>query len=491
MSDNITVLDGDGFPVFMRTKETAGVHTPVHRIEGYDPVDDMVKMKSIQKKFRDSFTSPLTDKWDVTNSGGSTTATISGGILTIASGTTAGSWVELLSKETFTIPCRIMAAVNSGATRQANTHHYLELVSVDSVTGLPDERHRVAIDIGGAASTTVTHMDTEVQNGGLAPLVGDNQTITTTNGFSIIELEPFSDEAYFHSRALDNATVGRSHSYVRQQQIPDANALYKIRVRSMNHAAWKAVTGAVGVGGAGTAIQITSAAHGYTNGATVWVECLNGVTNSGAAVRGNYTIQNVTTNTFELVGTTFGGAYVTGSGRVALAAAPTNINYQLQFINCQDYAELTAEITAGRGGIAAGQAIPVIVVTAPTTTVTGTVTANEGTLVNPSVLFRSSTADTNLVSVKGTAGTLYGVSVNNTNAAARYLKIYNKASAPVLATDIPVLVIPIPAGGTATQDFSVGLRFSLGIAMALTTGAADTDTGAVAAGEHKVALSYI
>lgn len=310
---------------------------------------------SMQKKWRDSFTAPLADNWDVVSSGGST-ASVSGGVLSLASGTTAGGFVELVSKEIFTVPLRAMFGVQSGATRQANTHHYVELVSVDAVTGLPDERHRVAFDVGGAASATVTQAVYEVQNGGLIPLASAASTVVSTATYSILELEPFADEAYFHSRAVDS-TAGRVNSYVRHQQIPDPNASFKIRVRSMNHAAWKAVSGAVA--GTGGVIRLTVTAHGYATSNVVWVECLNGVTNGGVAVRGNYTITSVDANTIELQGTTFAGTYVAGSGRVALAAAPSAISFQLQFANVQDYAELTAEITAGRGQTAVGQSIGV------------------------------------------------------------------------------------------------------------------------------------
>jgi hypothetical protein len=83
-------------------------------------------------------------------------------------------------------------------------------------------------------------------------------------------------------------------------------------------------------------------------------------------------------NTIDLTGTVFGGAYVVGSGQLALAAAPAaNINFQSQFINCQDYAELTAEVTAGRGQTVVGQGLGVILTGATaTTTNIGTVTAN-------------------------------------------------------------------------------------------------------------------
>ncbi|ADE85163.1 hypothetical protein ACTTAK_07340 [Rhodobacter capsulatus] len=239
-------------------------------------------------------------------------------------------------------------------TRHANNHQILEAVSVDPLTGLPDGKHCFGIDIGGAASTTATLMRYFSQNGGLTPLESATVTILTTASASILEIEPFSDEAYVHSRALD-ATSGRANSYVRHQQIPDPSALYKLRLRSLNHAAWKAVTGAVA--GTGGVIRLTVTAHGLATGNLVWVEYLNGVTNAGAELRGNVTVTVIDANQIELQGTIFGGSYIAGSGRVALAAAPTAVSLQMSFINCQDYAELTAEITAGRGQIVEGQAI--------------------------------------------------------------------------------------------------------------------------------------
>lgn len=78
-------------------------------------------------------------------------------------------------------------------------------------------------------------------------------------------------------------------------------------------------------------------------------------------------------------------------------------------------------------------------------------------------------------------------------AAARYLKLYNKATAPTVGTDTPVIVIPIPAGQVVKIDGgSNGIRFGTGtgIGWALTASAADSDTTAVSANEHKVAIAY-
>lgn len=105
-----------------------------------------------------------------------------------------------------------------------------------------------------------------------------------------------------------------------------------------------------------------------------------------------------------------------------------------------------------------------------------------------------SAATTNATSVKASAGTVYAVMAFNLNAAVRYLKLYNKASSPTVGTDTPVATFPIPASTTGAGfviNLDPGADFATGIALALTTGVADADTGAVAANEIFVHLVYV
>lgn len=105
-----------------------------------------------------------------------------------------------------------------------------------------------------------------------------------------------------------------------------------------------------------------------------------------------------------------------------------------------------------------------------------------------------SAASTNATSLKASAGTLYALHAVNLNAAVRYLKFYNKASSPTVGTDTPVATFPIPASATGagfTINLDPGFDFSTGIAYATTTGAADSDTGAVAANEIFVVGVYV
>ncbi len=84
--------------------------------------------------------------------------------------------------------------------------------------------------------------------------------------------------------------------------------------------------------------------------------------------------------------------------------------------------------------------------------------------------------------------------VVNVNAAVRYLKLYNKASAPTVGTDTPVLTFAIPGNtagaGTNIPVPTVGINFSTGIAFALTTEATDAGSTGVALSEIVVNLAY-
>jgi hypothetical protein len=104
-----------------------------------------------------------------------------------------------------------------------------------------------------------------------------------------------------------------------------------------------------------------------------------------------------------------------------------------------------------------------------------------------------STASTNANSVKGSAGNLYSILAIGQTASIRYLKLYNKASAPTVGVDVPVMTIAVPGniqGAGVSIPFSMGVNFSLGIGIAITSGSADNDAGAVGASDVIVNLTY-
>lgn len=106
--------------------------------------------------------------------------------------------------------------------------------------------------------------------------------------------------------------------------------------------------------------------------------------------------------------------------------------------------------------------------------------------------YLTSAASTNLTAVKASAGKLYSFEVTNTNAAVRYIRFYNKASAPVIASDSALIVAGYAVPGNGGIVVPVANRaFSTGIAFSLSTSASDTGGGSVAADELKVSLGYV
>lgn len=247
-------------------------------VAGYDSQDDMLKVKSVQKKFRDSFTgaSLNTASWASSiSSGGDGTVSQAAGTLVMTSGVVANATVTVTGKIQFSIPFRLSIGLTL-SQRIANQSFYVEVVSVDPITNAPDGKHSAAWLLDG---TTATQAKYSVQNGGLTPLVSTAQTVVTTASGGVYEIEPFADESWFHSANLD-ASTGRTNSYRRHQQIPDPNAVYVVQLR-------------------------------WVNGAT---------------------------------------------------PPATSTTATIQYLTVQDYAELTAEITAGRGHVSAGQALGVNIV---------------------------------------------------------------------------------------------------------------------------------
>jgi hypothetical protein len=96
----------------------------------------------------------------------------------------------------------------------------------------------------------------------------------------------------------------------------------------------------------------------------------------------------------------------------------------------------------------------------------------------------SAAATTNSTLVKGSAGRVFKIRGYNAKAAVAYLKLYNKATAPTVGTDTPVVTIPLKASDMFDIDFAgLGLGFATGIGFGLTGAVADADTTALVAAD--------
>lgn len=94
-----------------------------------------------------------------------------------------------------------------------------------------------------------------------------------------------------------------------------------------------------------------------------------------------------------------------------------------------------------------------------------------------------SAASTNLANLVNAACNLDELSLSNPTATAAYLKLYDKATAPVIGTDVPEVIIPIPANSFQQIPFpNTGKRFAAGLGHAITGAIAEADATAAVAG---------
>lgn len=206
-------------------------------------------------------------------------------------------------------------------------------------------------------------------------------------------------------------------------------------------------------------------------GITVLLEATN-VENPGA------------TDWFTVVGAASGS--VTGATSTPMSAAALGIDTPLGSsyrMNTAGYTYVRARLTARTAGDivarwsrGAAPVEPVPNAPAPATTVT----ANPPTGTSYNLV---TAATTNGALIVGSACNLDEVTVSNPTATAAFVKFYNKATAPTVGTDVPVLTIPVPANGIVSLAFgTIGKRFATGLGIAVTAGQAATDTAVTVAG---------
>lgn len=109
---------------------------------------------------------------------------------------------------------------------------------------------------------------------------------------------------------------------------------------------------------------------------------------------------------------------------------------------------------------------------------------------NSTHILPTTAASDNATSVATAAVDLFSIWVFNNNASLRYLKIYDKASAPTVGTDTPVLVIPLKPADFTYIEWAKGHYLSTGLAYGLTTGAANNDTNAVGTDITGLTITY-
>lgn len=170
-------------------------------------------------------------------------------------------------------------------------------------------------------------------------------------------------------------------------------------------------------------------------------------------------------------------------------APASNTDVRLHFGKVIDQTRLSVDFGAIAGSLNGSDAPPVYVVNPTSSTVTVTPPAPA------TPFFVNSLGTTNWALILTGTSSLHSLWASNIGATPAFVKLYNKATAPTVGTDIPEMIIPVPwavAWVPWTVNLSSGfiaLRFALGLGIAITGGMADNDTTAITAWQVKVKLS--
>jgi hypothetical protein len=312
MANNIQVKDAAGATKTLVTKEiSTDVHRPIHEILGYDATSDMLKVGSTTKVFRDCFPGTTLDAtaWDsAVGTGGSVTVNNN---VVLSSGTTASAETAITTDVAFRVPCRVQVGLTL-TQRIANQSFFVELISVDPVTLVPDGLNVAAILFDG---TNVSGVKNRGQfKGGTATDVTYATGATSTARKHEIELR--REEVWFHNTDAVNGTGGRSNSSRRDVVVPDPNAVYKLRLRWVN-----------GVTPPASSTDATVTFVLIVEGTEIDAQILGG---RGTLTAGHALPSYVTNSSFDIAGMishdsalgTIKPVHVGGRGRTALFTTP-------------------------------------------------------------------------------------------------------------------------------------------------------------------------
>jgi hypothetical protein len=113
-----------------------------------------------------------------------------------------------------------------------------------------------------------------------------------------------------------------------------------------------------------------------------------------------------------------------------------------------------------------------------------------GTAGGGTVFSAISAASNNATAIKASNGQVYSVQACNSNAAARYVKLYNLTTVTDCGASAEFMRFMVPAANCINFSIPAGAAFSTGISMCIVTGAADADNTSTAANEQTVNITF-
>jgi hypothetical protein len=374
----------------------------------------------------------------------------------------------LTSKSTTRPVAKIVSAVKSGTTTAT--------ITTDVVHGLI--ANKSVVDIIGCRDQTNFITTTGITIA----------TVPTSNTFTIVFGTAVTANTYGGSVSLrngSNSTVGNAAQAIQSLSI-DANGIMSV----VGSSTWSGITVGEYVNLHGVRADLTGVDLGF-DGAYVLID-LNGTTMKLKAVLnpdGTNTKNGLGINVTPAMPVT---SSVNCGGSVIMRTTGRIHDLRLEERNYK------AVKIWGQGESRTDIALPVTVQNTSTVAISGTPTvvstlnpATSGATSGATMASYILAATTNSQLVITGAKNLFTIDVSNDSATKFWLKIYNKATAPTVGTDVPVLRYLVPANTMLELQIPqyYGAYFSLGIGFATTGLVADSDTTAITAGSV-VTINY-
>ncbi len=86
---------------------------------------------------------------------------------------------------------------------------------------------------------------------------------------------------------------------------------------------------------------------------------------------------------------------------------------------------------------------------------------------------------------------VYSLDAVNTTGAIKYVRLYDKVTAPIVGTDVSKRVIAIPATSSVHLTWDAGDNYASGLGIGISGAAAYNDATAVAAHDVQLTVNYV
>jgi len=337
----------------------------------------------------------------------------------------------------------------SGASSTLQTDVNGKLITTGTLTDTQLRASALPVSLASVPSHAVTNAGTFAVQPSAGDLTSGSQTTKIVNGANTLAVDSAG-------AVTANTAPAQTYTYTFTGAVASASVL----IGPIDCSQFKELTlHSVAIGTGGNAFTVQA-----SNDSTNWI---NLATSSGAAGSGASTLFATSAQSAGVIicYPTYGSKFVRIISGLAVTAGTTTCVAQF------------SQMPSPKAFVYVGN----------------TVTVNPANSSNGFVLFNSliSSAGTNSTLVKTNSAAIGTCVLTNTTASFKFVKFFNKATAPTVGTDTPIIQFPIPPNSSLDISMSYcGMRFVLGLGYVITGGAALLDTTSVAAGDVLVNLSY-